>query len=136
MQGPKDRAPDGFERPGPGPAAKLRSYYCTISTLPNTTYHDDHDASHHRRKSVPDGLGDRVISPPRRQRTHRPRPNALAGCSEKRTCERASSGAEHQRHRKNTHPRHQRKGVITINTTPARTKLKLGDRAGYYQRRR
>ena len=25
MQGPEDRAPDGSERPGPGPAAKIRS---------------------------------------------------------------------------------------------------------------
>ena len=133
MQGPEVRAPNCSERPGPGPAAKLRSYYLPYPTPPIV---DDHDASHHRRKSVPDGLGDRAIRLSRRRRTHRPHRDALAGDSEKQTCERARSGAEQQRHRKNTHPRHQRKGVITINTTPSRTKLKLGDRAGYYQRRR
>ena len=137
MQGPEDRAPDGSERPGPGPAAKLRSYYCTVPTTQHQTPPiDDHDAPHHRRKSVPDGLGDRAISPPRRRRTHRPHPDVLAGVSEKRTRERARSGAEQQRHRKNTHPRHQPKGVIVSNTPPDRKKLRPGDRAGYYQRRR
>ena len=121
---------------GPGRARQQNSVATTYLPYPTPPIVDDHDASHHRRKSVPDGLGDRAISPPRRRRTHRPHRDALAGDSEKRTCERARSGAEQQRHSKNTHPRHQPGGVVINNTTPAPKKLQLGDRAGHYQRRR